>query len=240
MMSELEKIVKTKSLIDQLANGINPLDQSPIPEGDLLNQVQISRCLFHVSEILRQVIENGGVESQTATKKQKKGFVLTEEARANLVPFECDVYAGKIVEHINDQLADSTTKMKLHALRRWLLQIGALEVVEDEGRQRLTIPTPLGLEIGLYLSTDHYSTGDRQCILYTPAAQQFIYDNIDALFASARPSALPEQYMKAWTKEEEQLLLELYENGVKIKEIAKTLKRTRGGIKARLKRLDRL
>ena len=31
-MTELEKLVYTKSFIDKLANGINPLDDSTIPE----------------------------------------------------------------------------------------------------------------------------------------------------------------------------------------------------------------
>ena len=60
-MTELEKIEYTKAFIDKLANGINPLDDTPIPEGDIANNVRLSRCFFYVSDILRQVIENGGV-----------------------------------------------------------------------------------------------------------------------------------------------------------------------------------
>ena len=68
-MTELEKIEYTKSFIDKLAKGINPLDGTPVPDGELLNNVRISRCMFYVSDILRQVIENGGVKPQ---KKEKK------------------------------------------------------------------------------------------------------------------------------------------------------------------------
>ena len=76
-MTELEKIEYTKSFIDKLANGINPLDGTPVPEGDLLNNVRISRCMFYVSNILRQVIENGGIKPQ---KKYKKvPFEITPE-----------------------------------------------------------------------------------------------------------------------------------------------------------------
>ena len=32
-MTELEKITYAKSFIDKLANGINPLDDTPIPHG---------------------------------------------------------------------------------------------------------------------------------------------------------------------------------------------------------------
>ena len=45
-MTENEKILYAKSFIDKMANGVNPLDNTPIPEGELLNNVRISRCLF--------------------------------------------------------------------------------------------------------------------------------------------------------------------------------------------------
>lgn len=43
-MTELEKIEYAKSFIDKLANGINPLDDTPISETDIVNNVRLSRC----------------------------------------------------------------------------------------------------------------------------------------------------------------------------------------------------
>ena len=54
-MTELEKIEYTKGFVDKLAEGINPIDGTPIAEGDLLNNVRISRCMYYVSDILRRV-----------------------------------------------------------------------------------------------------------------------------------------------------------------------------------------
>ena len=71
-MTDLEKIEYAKSFIDKLANGINPLDDSPIPDNDIANNVRLSRCFFYVSDILRQVIENGGVQPTKVTKQRKK------------------------------------------------------------------------------------------------------------------------------------------------------------------------
>ena len=56
-MPELQKIAHAKSYIDKLANGVNPLDDTPIPEDDIANNVHLSRCFFLVSDILRQVLE---------------------------------------------------------------------------------------------------------------------------------------------------------------------------------------
>ncbi|MBQ9769560.1 MAG: hypothetical protein IJW27_05085, partial [Clostridia bacterium] len=63
-MTELEKIEYAKTFIDKLANGINPLDDSVINEEDIVNNVRLSRCFFFVSDILRQVIDNGGINNK--------------------------------------------------------------------------------------------------------------------------------------------------------------------------------
>lgn len=62
-MTEIEKIAYAKSFIDKLANGVNPIDNSTIPDGDVVNNVRLSRCFFYVSDILRQIIDNGGINS---------------------------------------------------------------------------------------------------------------------------------------------------------------------------------
>ena len=42
-MTEQEKLHHAKHYIDSLANGVNPLDGTPIPEQDIVNNVKISR-----------------------------------------------------------------------------------------------------------------------------------------------------------------------------------------------------
>ena len=79
-MTELEKIEYAKSFIDKLANGINPLDDSPIPANDIANNVRLSRCFFYVSEILRQVVENGGINPIKVAKQRKNEFALPKDA----------------------------------------------------------------------------------------------------------------------------------------------------------------
>ena len=75
-MTELEKIAYAKTYIEKLANGINPLTDQPVPDADSINNVRISRCLFYVSDLLRQIVENGGV-SQRKQKRQRCRFNLT-------------------------------------------------------------------------------------------------------------------------------------------------------------------
>lgn len=76
-MTEKEKIAYAKTFIDKLANGINPIDDSPVSESDVVNNVRIARCFFFVSDILRQAIESDGAFS--VKKAQKQDFDVTEE-----------------------------------------------------------------------------------------------------------------------------------------------------------------
>lgn len=74
-MTELEKIAYAKSFIDKLANGINPIDDQPVAEYDVVNNVRLTRCFFYVSDILRQVIENGGT---TPPKKKQRVCLVSQ------------------------------------------------------------------------------------------------------------------------------------------------------------------
>ena len=55
-MTELEIMQHAKGYLDKLAKGIDPLTDREVPENDIINNVRISRCLFYVSDVLRQVI----------------------------------------------------------------------------------------------------------------------------------------------------------------------------------------
>ena len=74
-MTELEKMMRAKTYIDKLANGIDPLTDCEMPDDKVLNNVRISRCLFYVSDILSKVIENGGQIGKKQIVKQSPFFI---------------------------------------------------------------------------------------------------------------------------------------------------------------------
>ena len=79
IMTELEKMQRAKMYIDKMANGINPIDGSMIPDEDVVNNVRLSRCFFYVADVLGQVIDNGGTAPQKKIKKEP--FSLPVEKR---------------------------------------------------------------------------------------------------------------------------------------------------------------
>ena len=78
-MTEQEKLQRAKDCIDSLANGLNPLDGTPVPEQDIVNNVKISRCLFFVSNVLRKQLD--GHEPKKVSERDKKPFYITEEEK---------------------------------------------------------------------------------------------------------------------------------------------------------------
>ena len=131
-MTELEKIAYARSFIDKLANGINPLDDTPIPEGDVVNNVRLSRCFYYVSDILRQVYENGGVGKVEKTIP----FSVTHE---QLAQFECSPYpisASEISRKLADIVKNPLMKsFSVPKLNQWLIQRDLLrESVDSFGK----------------------------------------------------------------------------------------------------------
>lgn len=189
-MTELEKIEYTKAFIDKLANGINPLDDTPIPEGDIANHVRLSRCFFYVSDILRRVIENGGITApEVRTTRQKKPekqeFLLSEEVRATLQASEDPVSVSEIAKHLNE-LIDQETMKKISAakINQWLLEQGFLKTIKLANNKQRRTPTQQGSEIGIFTEERNGQYGKYLAVLYSSSAQQFVYDHIDVIAQS--------------------------------------------------------
>lgn len=183
-MTELEKIEYTKSFIDKLANGINPLDDTPIPENDIANNVRLSRCFFYVSDILRQVIENGGIAKEKVTKIKKKPFFLTQEQREKIQASNKALTVSEISEYLNS-LVDLETVKKISAttINDWLLEKGFLCTITLSNNKHRKLPTAQGNDIGIFTDEKMGQYGKYVTVLFSPSAQQFIYDNIEAVIA---------------------------------------------------------
>ena len=99
-MTELEKMQRAKMYIDKLANGINPIDDTAAPENDVINNVRLSRCFFYVSDILRQVIENGGT-AKAIKSAPKSPFFLTDEQKNQYIPSDKPISVSEITKALN-------------------------------------------------------------------------------------------------------------------------------------------
>lgn len=238
-MTELEKIEYTKGFVDKLAEGINPIDGTPIAEGDLLNNVRISRCMYYVSDILRRVIENGGTDSKKPARRGRAPFALDSSARRELTPADEPLRISQVTSLINERVDPEKMKnLRSGVITRWLLGIGALEEVQLPSGKEAKIPTPQGRSLGLITQEFRGENSVYSVVLYKPEAQQFIFDNLDAIEQLNREKGgSRENGGKPWSTQDDETLGTLVREGVEKTEIARTLGRTVGAVTARLKRL---
>ena len=233
-MTELEILERARMYIEKLANGINPIDGTVIPDEDVVNNVRLSRCFFYVADVLRQVIDNGGVTPQKKVKKEP--FSLSAEQRNafefSVVPIPISDVASRINALSNHE---NMATLGYAAIRDWLLSLGMLEDALDGNGHSVKRPTANGERIGIQLDARTGNNGPYFVVVYNIDAQHFIVDNLDAIieFHNTRK----ENQGQPWRTEHDQLLRELHQQGVPVKEIAIALKRNNGAIRSRLKKL---
>lgn len=237
-MTELEKMQRAKMYIDKMANGINPIDNTTAGETDIINNIRISRCLFYVSDVLRQVIENNGVISKTKSKKSQ--FFLSDESISKFAFSSTPIPISEVAKRLNN-LADLEVcnKIKYSSITSWLISINALETRETTDGKSIKRPTQRGQELGITTETRTGMNGDYIVVVYNNKAQQFIIDNLEAIIANSdnKSDIDAENQWQPWTPAHDECLIDLFNKNVPASEIAVTLKRTDRGIRARLKKL---
>ncbi len=240
-MTELEIMQRAKAYVDKLANGIDPLTDQPVAETDCVNQVRISRCLFYVSDVLRQVIENGGTVGK-AEKVKKQPFMISREALQHFPLSASPIPVSEITDRLNGLIDQSVmNKLKHTSITAFLLQCGFLAQEPIGDGKTKKVPTEQGGALGILAEERLGKNGTYSVTLYNADAQQFLLDNIDSIIEinNRRPLSLAERAEnqgQPWTSEQEEMLIDLFRKNVPIAEIADTLKRTRAGIRARLEK----
>lgn len=233
-MTELETIERAKMYMEKLANGINPIDGSVIPDEDVVNNVRLSRCFFYVADVLRQVIENGGVATQKKVKKES--FAPTAEQRAAFEFSATPIPISELSKRINSLSGnENMATLGYTVIRDWLMSLGMLEDALDGNGKHTKRPTAQGENIGITLDARIGNNGTYFVVVYNMAAQHFIMDNLDAIIEFG--NSMKENQGQPWNHEHDRQLLELHQKGVSINEIAIAFKRNSGSIRARLKKL---
>ena len=185
-MTELEKIAYAKSFIDKLANGINPLDDTAIPDGDIVNNIRLSRCFFYVSSILQKEIDRESKKEKREKKSRLIDFSITYEQLQNFEYSSKPISATVLAKKINQLVeGENMRKLSYRQITGWLLNIGMLEYKDIGNGKMKRQPTQQGEEIGIVLEFWEKGQGRKYpVIMYSEAAQRFILDNIDAVIAT--------------------------------------------------------
>lgn len=214
------------------ANGINPIDDAVIPDEDIVNNVRLSGCFFFVADVLRQVIDNGGITKQKKVKKQP--FNLTVDQRSAFIFSVEPITISEITKRINELVPrDTMVRFTTTMLTEWLLDIDLMKTEANAEGKSVKRPTGQGESLGIGVENRTGMNGQYTVVVYSIEAQHFVMDNLDAVVEHARSKK--ENQGQPWSIEHDQHLRDLYQKNLPIKEIAVTLKRNSGAIRARQK-----
>lgn len=177
-MTELELMQHAQNYINSLANGINPLDNSQLPDSDIVNNVRISRCLFYVSGVLQKVIDNDGKIVNTKNKLKKLPFTITDEQLKNIQISKYPISLSEIVENVNQTIdLNIYKKLTYSKVADWLITQGLLETQTVNGKSKKVI-TEKSNSIGMSLINKHGQYGIYTVIVYNTDAQQFVVSSL--------------------------------------------------------------
>lgn len=179
-MNDLEVIKRARIYTEKLANGINPLDDSIIPETDIVNNVRISRCLFYVSDILKDVIEKQ--EKSEKRKTPKEDFAISFDEIQKFKFSDTPITISEISKRINELTENELMKKLSHKnITDWLMSIEMLKNEQRENGKNQKLPTESGKELGILTEVRTGLYGAYSVVLYNKSAQHFIVDNIESI-----------------------------------------------------------
>ena len=181
-MADVERILKAKIYIDKLANGIDPITNKAIPMDSTVNNIHVSRCLFYVSSVLSQLIENDKDLKGKHKRVKKQPFHVTEEMKNEFYFIKIPISISNIMEMINST-ADLNTIKRLPstAVTGFLIDRGFLYINLDENGKKRKLPTEKGNRLGISTEIRQGMYGEYKIVLYDEFAQRYIIDNLDEI-----------------------------------------------------------
>ncbi|MBP3236805.1 MAG: hypothetical protein J6M61_07415 [Bacteroidales bacterium] len=159
--------------INKLANGMNPLDGSTLPDSDIVNNVHISRCLFYVSHVL----EDAGKKTSSRQKQYELEFQLTPEI-ASKVYIADRTGIAMFVKEINKVIPENMQPLGASKVTQWLVSVGYLVEQQSSDGRKYKAPTELGTSIGMTSAWRDGSQGQYLAVSYDANAQHFILENL--------------------------------------------------------------
>lgn len=159
--------------INKLANGMNPLDGSALPDSDIVNNVHISRCLFYVSHVL----EDAGKKTSSRQKQYELEFQLNPEIVSKVYIAERTGIA-MFVKEINKVIPENMQPLAASKVTQWLVLVGYLVEQQSSDGHKYKAPTELGTSIGMTSAWRDGSQGQYLAVSYDANAQHFILENL--------------------------------------------------------------
>ena len=179
-MTELEIMQRAKMYMDKLAQGIDPITGQEVPEDSVLNHVRLARCFFYVSDVLGQVIANGGSVGQ---KTKSCEFSITSDQLRNVRIMDYPVRITEITEALYQAAGNPEMKRpNSKKVTDWLIAQGFMtQVIGADGKSH-RVPTELGFRQGMSTQRRQGRDGEYQAVYYDKQMQRFLLEHLSDIF----------------------------------------------------------
>lgn len=175
-MEQHTLLEKTITILEKLANGVNPVDNTTLPIDNPINNVEITRALFFALTKLK---------SEPKSYSKKKHFYIEDDKLSNYEFVQNGAYLSQIVDNLNQLIdLDKMRKLSRTKMVKWLVDIGILTTIQtDDGKTKRHMPTKQGFNMGLEIVqlTDRFDT-PFNAVKYPISMQKFILDNLDGFY----------------------------------------------------------
>ena len=174
-----DAVFELQQSIERLAQGANPFTGEIAKSDEILNDVRVSRCLFAVNDILRDIVNGDLTAAATTTvkmsanKTRKHKFQYDETLAAQV---EIQSYPISLSQIIRNVLVvfGSENKLKYADLAQVLLQKGLF--VENSEKSPKLIASESAAQYGITLRRVHGKGGDRWQTVFDQNGQKFVID----------------------------------------------------------------
>ncbi|RUL52017.1 MULTISPECIES: hypothetical protein [Lysinibacillus] len=177
MMLDRQKLVESQTVVKKIANGINPIDDTPFNDTSFLTTPQVIQPIFYLFNYMFH-IANGNISS----RQRPKQFFITNEQLDNVVLPEGKIGIMEFAKAINEVI-DPTISKKLNGamINKKLKELQILsEAIDEEGHRR-TITNENSEAYGIESVTKSFRGREYQKVVFNEVGKQFLLKNLKQL-----------------------------------------------------------
>lgn len=177
MEKDIERLNESKKIINKIANGINPINDTPIKDECFVNDPKIIRSLFFLVDLL---------DSELTTKLPlRRGSFRISAEQKKLVKLPVgNIGINEFAKAINDVIDTNKYKKISGANINKKLKLMEIlgEIKTPEGKTR-SIPNEKSDGYGIISEVRFYNNEQYEQVLFNDIGKKFLLDNIEKILA---------------------------------------------------------
>lgn len=174
---DLKKLDIAIRYIERIADGCNPVNNTPVGEDNALNNPNVIRCMYFIKEVLEEVRRNDGIIGRKVGKHEMRALPVEV---LDAYEYQEDKSIMHVVAQIHEPVKDmNVKKVAATKVTAWLNEEGYLveEIIPETGKKR-KVPTEKGKSLGIYIREREYEGRVYQSVMYDKNAQEYVVELI--------------------------------------------------------------